>query len=125
MSVTSRFKDSSQRLVSRFGTLRKYKHKTGEVYDVDTQINVESFTEYEIKIYKAEPKEREIKSPNLVGKEVTVMMVASADLSFEPVVGDIIYADTTTTSEMFRVETIIEYWAGDSVSAYKLICSRS
>ena len=53
MSVTSRFKDSSKRLVSRFGTLRKYKRKTGEVYDVDTQMNVESFTEYEIKIYKA------------------------------------------------------------------------
>ena len=125
MSVTSRFKDSSQRLVSRFGTLRKYKHKTGEVYNLDTQKNEVTFSELDIKIYKAEPKEREIKSPNLVGKEVTVMMVASADLSFEPVVGDIIYADTTTTSEMFRVETIIEYWAGDSVSAYKLICSRS
>ena len=125
MSVTSRFKDSSQRLVSRFGTLRKYKRKTGEVYDVDTQMNVESFTEYEIKIYKAEPKEREIKSPNLVNKEVAVMMVAAADLPSAPVVGDIISDKTHNTTEVFRVEVISEYWAGDSVSAYKLICSRS
>ena len=125
MSVTSRFKDSSKRLVSRFGTLRKYKRKTGEVYDVDTQMNVESFTEYEIKIYKAEPKEREIKSPNLVNKEVAVMMVAAADLPSAPVVGDIISDNTPNTTEVFMVEVISEYWAGDSVSAYKLICSRS
>ena len=125
MSVTSRFKDSSKRLVSRFGTLRKYKRKTGEVYDVDTQMNVESFTEHEIKIYKAEPREREIKSPNLVNKEVAVMMVAAADLPSAPVVGDIISDKSPSTTEVFRVEVISEYWAGDSVSAYKLICSRS
>ena len=125
MSVTSRFKDSSKRLVSRFGTLRKYKRKTGEVYDVDTQMNVESFTEYEIKIYKAEPREREIKSPNLVNKEVTVMMVAAADLPSAPVVGDIISDKSPSTTEVFRVEVISEFWAGDSVSVYKLICSRS
>ena len=107
MSVTSRFRDSSKRLVSRFGTLRKYKRKTGEVYDVDTQMNVESFTEYEIKVYKAEPKEREIKSPNLVNKEVAIMMVAASDLPSAPIVGDIISEVSVGTTDIFRVEVIV------------------
>ena len=125
MSITSRFKDSSKRLVDRFGTKRKYKRITGEAHNIDTQIVETTFTEYEIKIYKAEPREREIKSPNLVGKEVAIMMVAASDLPSAPAVGDIISEVSIGTIDIFRVEVISEFWAGDSVSAYKLTCVRS
>lgn len=125
MSITSRFKDSSKRLVDRFGTKRKYKRITGEAYNIDTQKVETTFTEYEIKIYKAEPREREIKYPNLVGKEVAIMMVAASDLPSAPAVGDIISEVSIGTIDIFRVEVISEYWAGDSVSAYKLTCVRS
>ena len=53
------------------------------------------------------------------------MMVAAADLPSAPVVGDIISDKSPSTTEVFRVEVISEFWAGDSVSVYKLICSRS
>ena len=125
MTVTSRFKDSSKRLIDRFGTKRKYKRKTGEVYNIDTQTVETTFTEYEMKIYKAEPREREVKSPNLVDKEVAIMMVAASDLPSAPIVGDIISELSVGTTDVFRVEIISEYWAGDSVSAYKLTCVRS
>ena len=60
MAVTSRFKDSSQRLVSRFGTLRKYKHKTGEVYNLDTQKNEVTFSELDIKFIKQNLKKEKL-----------------------------------------------------------------
>ena len=104
MSVTSRFKDSSKRLIDRFGTKRKYKRKTVEVYNIDTQMVETTFTEYEIKIYKAEPKERERKSPNLVDKEVAIMMVAASDLPSAPIAGDIISELSIGTTDVFRVE---------------------
>ena len=54
MAVTTKFRDSSQRLIARFGTLRKYKHKTGEVYNLDTQKNEVTFSELDIKAFRIE-----------------------------------------------------------------------
>lgn len=125
MTVSSRFRDSSQRLINRFGALRTYTHKTGEVYDFDTQTNVATYAPYPIKIFKTDPKERETKAPNLVNKEVVVMMIAASDIPFKPKLGDQIsesYLDQTNT---FNVEVIKENWAGDCIASWRLICIKS
>ena len=77
---------------------------------------------YNIKIYKAEPKEREIKSPNLVGKEVCVMVIAAADLPVKPKLGDTINGNELDAQTAYRVEAISESWAGETVATWKLFC---
>ena len=125
MTVESRFRRSSQRLVQRYGAVRTYNHITEEVYNVETQM-MQSYTQsYNIKIYKSEPKEREIKSPNLVGKEVCVMVVAAADLPVKPKVGDTINGNELDAKSAYRVEAISESWAGETVAAWKLFCTIS
>ena len=125
MTVDSRFRRSSQRLVQRYGALRTYNHITEEVYNVETQM-MQSYTQsYNIKIYKEEPKEREIKSPNLVGKEVCVMVVAAADLPVKPTLGDTINGNELDAQTAYRVEAISESWAGETVAAWKLFCTIS
>ena len=125
MTVESRFRRSSQRLVQRYGALRTYNHITEEVYNVETQ-TIQSYTQsYNIKIYKADPKEREIKSPNLVGKEVCVMVVAAADLPVKPKVGDTINGNELDAKSSYRVEAISESWAGETVATWKLFCTIS
>ena len=125
MTVESRFRRSSQRLVQRYGALRTYNHTTDEVYNVETQM-MQAYTQsYNIKMYKSEPKEKEIKSPNLVGKEVCVRVVAAADLPIKPKVGDTINGNVLDAKTTYRVEAISESWAGETVAVWKLFCTIS
>ena len=125
MTVESRFRRSSQRLVQRYGAVRTYNHITDEVYNVETQMLESTTQSYTVKVYKAEPKEREIKSPNLVGKEVCVMVVAAADLPVKPKVGDTINGNELDAKTAYRVEAISEAWAGETVAVWKLFCTIS
>ena len=125
MTVESRFRRSSQRLVQRYGALRTYNHTTEEVYNVETQMLESTTQSYTVKVYKAEPKEREIKSPNLVGKEVCVMVVAAADLPIKPKLGDTINGNELDAQTAYRVEAISESWAGETVAVWKLFCTIS
>ena len=122
MTVESRFRRSSQRLVQRYGALRTYNHITDEVYNVETQMLESTTQSYPVKVYKAEPKEREIKSPNLVGKEVCVMVIAAADLPVKPKLGDTINGNELDAQTAYRVEAISESWAGETVATWKLFC---
>ena len=125
MTVESRFRRSSQRLVQRYGALRTYNHITDEVYNVETQMLESTTQSYTVKVYKAEPKEREIKSPNLVGKEVCVMVIAAADLPVKPKLGDTINGNVLDAKTTYRVEAISESWAGETVAVWKLFCTIS
>ena len=125
MTVESRFRRSSQRLVQRYGALRTYNHTTDEVYNVETQMLESTTQSYTVKVYKAEPKEREIKSPNLVGKEVCVMVIAAADLPVKPKLGDTISGNELDAQTAYRVEAISESWAGETVAVWKLFCTIS
>ena len=125
MTVESRFRRSSQRLVQRYGAVRTYNHITDEVYNVETQMLESTTQSYTVKVYKAEPKEREIKSPNLVGKEVCVMVIAAADLPVKPKLGDTINGNELDAQTAYRVEAISESWAGETVAAWKLFCTIS
>ena len=125
MTVESRFRRSSQRLVQRYGALRTYNHITDEVYNVETQMLESTTQSYTVKVYKAEPKEREIKSPNLVGKEVCVMVIAAADLPVKPKLGDTINGNELDAQTAYRVEAISESWAGETVAVWKLFCTIS
>lgn len=124
MTVESRFRRSSQRLVQRYGALRTYT-TVSEVYDTKTQTTATTELSYLVKVYKAEPKEREIKSPNLVGKEVCVMVIAAADLPVKPKVGDTINGNELDAQTAYRVEAISESWAGETVAVWKLFCTIS
>lgn len=125
MTVESRFRRSSQRLVQRYGALRTYNHITDEVYNVETQMMESTAQSYPVKVYKSEPKEREIKSPNLVGKEVCVMVIAAADLPVKPKLGDTINGNELDAKTAYRVEAISESWAGETVAVWKLFCTIS
>lgn len=121
MALTQRFRDSSQRLINRFGCMRTYKHITGQNYNVDTQMMESTVLTYTIKTFKTDPKEREIKSPNLIDQETAVMLVAAADLPIKPKVGDSIVGDN---AETFIVTVVKESWAGDAIASWRLICIR-
>lgn len=126
MTLTKRFQDSSQRLITRFGALRNYTHKTEEVYNPDTQTTEGGVeTTLNIKVFKSQPKERELKSPNLVGRETAAMMIAASDLPFSPTVGDTITETYLNTTHTFTVEVVTANWAGEGVASWRLICTRS
>lgn len=119
--MTSRFQKSSQRLVKHFGTDRTYKKLGTSTYDVDTQTYTSTETTYTIKTYKARATDSEMKSPNLIDKDVAVILVSGADITFKPEQGDVI-SDATSS---LTVVTVKEHWAGDSVALWRLICMQS
>lgn len=125
MALAQRFRDSSERLISRYGTTRTYHKITGKHYDVVTQTMVSSEGLYEIKIFKTEPKDRETKYPNLVNKESAVMMIAAKSIPFKPSVGDLITETYFEETNTFSVEVVKENWSGDSVVSWRLVCSKS
>ena len=125
MTVSSRFRNSSKRLIDRLGRMRVYIHKVDEVYDSVTQTITGGETLYSIKAYKDEPKEREIKSPNLVDKNVAVMLIAAIDLPVYPKIGDMITDQYLGVDEVYEVTVINPVEAGDDVAVWRLVCVKS
>ena len=125
MTVESRFRDSSKRLINRFGKTRVYIRKVGETYDIDTQTTTSGEELYSIKMFKTNPKESEVKSPNLVGKSVVIMMVAASDISFKPKIGDKIKDQYLGVDESYEIVQIKENDAGEQVASWRLVCVMS
>lgn len=122
MSVTTRFGSSVKRNISRFGKLVEYKRVIDGVYDPDTGVTNTSTTTT-IKAFKTQVSASDAKSPNLVGKEVSGFLVSGVDISFVPSTGDeITYINKTETFSL-RVVNVKEYWAGDEVAMYRLLCA--
>ena len=122
MTVESRFRDSSKRLINRFGKTRVYIRKVGETYDIDTQTTTSGEELYSIKMFKTNPKESEVKSPNLVEKSVAIMMVAASDISFKPKIGDKIKDQYLGVDESYEIVQIKENDAGEQVASWRLVC---
>ena len=125
MTVESRFRDSSKRLINRFGKTRVYIRKVSETYDIDTQTTTSGEELHTIKMFKTNPKESEVKSPNLVGKSVAIMMVAASDISFKPKIGDKIKDQYLGVDESYEIVQIKENDAGEQVASWRLVCVMS
>ena len=125
MTVESRFRDSSKRLINRFGKTRVYIRKVGETYDIDTQTTTSGEELHIIKMFKTNPKESDVKSPNLVGKSVAIMMVAASDISFKPKIGDKIKDQYLGVDESYEIIQIRENDAGEQVASWRLVCVMS
>ena len=125
MTVESRFRDSSKRLINRFGKTRVYIRKVGETYDIDTQTTTSGEELHTIKMFKTNPKESDVKSPNLVGKSVAIMMVAASDISFKPKIGDKIKDQYLGVDESYEIIQIRENDAGEQVASWRLVCVMS
>lgn len=124
MGTSKRFLDSSQRLINRFGHTRTYKHITGQQYNVNTQMMETAEISVDIKTFKTDPKERELKYPNLVIQETAVMLVAAADITFIPKVNDKIIEQLGTETNTYTVAVVKENWSGSTVVSWRLVCSR-
>ena len=125
MTVESRFRDSSKRLINRFGKIRVYIRKVGETYNIETQTTTSGEELHTIKMFKTNPKESEVKSPNLVGKSVAIMMVAASDISFKPKIGDKIKDQYLGVDESYEIVQIKENDAGEQVASWRLVCVMS
>ena len=125
MTVESRFRDSSKRLINRFGKTRVYIRKVGETYDINTQTTTSGEELHTIKMFKTNPKESDVKSPNLVGKSVAIMMVAASDISFKPKIGDKIKDQYLGVDESYEIVQIKENDAGEQVASWRLVCVMS
>ena len=125
MTVESRFRDSSKRLINRFGKTRVYIRKVGETYDIDTQTTTSGEELHIIKMFKTNPKESDVKSPNLVGKSVAIMMVAASDIPFKPKIGDKIKDQYLGVDESYEIVQIRENDAGEQVASWRLVCVMS
>lgn len=124
ITFTNRFQDGSKRLVDRAGRQITYKHMGVATYDPDFGV-VQAETVITPKAFKVEANASEIKSPNLVGKDLSVFLVAGKDFTFVPKVGDAITYLNETESHDVRVQMVKEHWAGEEVSLYRLVCSAS
>lgn len=123
MTLESRFRNSSKRLVNRYGRTRIYEHKNGdEDYDVETGTTTGGTTLYSIKVMKVDPREKEIKSPNLVNRKVAAMLVAAIDIPFKPSVGDKIRDQYLGVDDVYEVMDVRSNDAGDEVALWRLIC---
>lgn len=123
-TVESRFRDSSQRLIQRFGKTRVYV-SSSKTYDPRTQTVVTTEVLHTIKMFKTEPKEREIKSPNLVDKTVVVMMIAAKDLPIKPKVNDMIKDQFLGVEEVYQVVQVSVNEAGEDAASWRLVCTKS
>ncbi len=122
MTVESRFRGSSKRLINRFGKTRVYVRKTDEVYNFETQTLVSGEELHTIKMFKTDPKESDSKYPNLVGKVVAVMLIAAGDISFKPKIGDKIKDQYLGVDESYEIVQIKVNDAGEQVASWRLVC---
>ena len=122
MTVESRFRGSSKRLIDRFGKTRVYVRKTDEVYNFETQTLVSGEELHTIKMFKTDPKESDSKYPNLVGKMVAVMLIAAGDISFKPKIGDKIKDQYLGVDESYEIVQIKVNDAGEQVASWRLVC---
>lgn len=122
MTVESRFRGSSKRLIDRFGKTRVYVRKTDEVYNFETQTLVSGEELHTIKMFKTDPKESDSKYPNLVGKVVAVMLIAAGDISFKPKIGDKIKDQYLGVDESYEIVQIKVNDAGEQVASWRLVC---
>lgn len=118
-TVSDRFRNSSERLVNHFGTLRTIK-SVSRVYDEDSQMVTETTTSVDTKMYKTSITYQESKDPNIVGKESCAFLVAAKAITTAPKINDIV----TDALGDYYVKVITPQWAGDGIALWRVACVR-
>lgn len=108
-------------MISRYGKSVTYLKEEDGVYDPALSRVVRSAgTSYPVKAYKTDISYRESQSPNLVGKDSVVFLIAGVGLNFTPEVNDKISDD-----EDYQVMMISKVEVNDVVTLWRLVCIRS
>lgn len=124
MTTTSRFLASSKRLVKHFGTLVNYTQEVAGSYDRETSsTSAATITTTSVKAFRAQASSEDSESPNLIGENLFVYLIAGGDLTFNPQADDKIEVTHLTETTKVTVKTVKAYWAGDRVALWRLVCS--
>lgn len=120
-TTAGRFKSSSQRLVDHFGTDVEYTHVAESEYNIETQTVEDKTVVVSVKAFLTQPKYRESKSPNLVGRTGSVVLIAKESIDFIPKTDDLI----NTKEGVLTVVERVAYNSGDDTSMWRLLCTSS
>ena len=120
--ITNRFATKTKRLVDKAGKQITYRRVTDGVYDINTGTVSNTETSTTCKAFKVKASLSETQSPNMVGKDLSVFLVAGLDLSFVPAANDFIDYSDLTENYTVQVLDVKEHWAGDLVSMWRLVC---
>lgn len=113
--------NSPVRMINRYGKTCTYLKEVDGVYDPATSTVIRSSgTSYSIKAYKTDIAYRESQSPNIVGKDAVVFLVAGVGLEFIPEFNDKISDDAD-----YQVMMISKVEVNDVVALWRLVCVRS
>lgn len=115
------FQRSTTQLIKTHGIPTTYFKQTGSSeYDLDTGKMVDSFDEIKLKAYFKESRNRNLNSPNLIGKEVVLVLIDARSLGVKPEIGDRIN-DVVST---LKVAEINYAMGGGEVVLWRLSCVR-
>lgn len=119
--MTRPIANSPVRMIRRYGKDCTYLKELAGTYDPATStVTRATGTSYVIKAYKTDVAYREGQTPNLVGKDAVVFLVAGADLAFTPELNDKI-----SDSNDYQVMMISKVEVNDVVALWRLVCIRS
>lgn len=112
---------SAKRLIQRFGKDVTYTREAEGVYDPETAtVTRPDGVEAVVRVYKTQVSYRESQSPNLVGKESCVFLLAGSDITFTPQINDKVF-----DGETYEVMILSKVEVNDIVALWRLVCVRS
>lgn len=119
--MRSRIQDVAVRRIDYQGKPVDYIQKTAGTYNVNTgEVSAATVVEHLIKAYKTEASYSEKMSPNIVGKESAVFLVAGKPLTFVPSTGDKI-----DDGKIYEVQMVFTVESQGDVALWRLVCTRS
>lgn len=109
------------RMINRYGKDVLYTRESEGVYNpatssVERPVGITSI----LKAYKTLVSYREAQSPNLIGKDSAVFLIAGLNLGFIPQINDKISDDSN-----YQVLMISEVQVNDITALWRLVCVRS
>lgn len=119
---SNRFKSGAKRLIDKHGKTRVYKSIGSETYNHETQTVETTSTLYTIKMFETEPKYKEVKSPNLVDKKLTVFLISATDLPVRPKVGDLVTDIFLGVDESVEVVEVSKYEGFGEACMWRVLC---
>ena len=121
--ITNRFATQSKRLVDKAGKAITYRRVVDGEYDPEEGEVVNTETSTQCKAFKVQANNSEIMSPSMIGKDISVFLIAGLDLNFVPKANDFIDYSNLTETFTVQVLQVKEHWAGDKVSLWRLVCA--
>ena len=73
-------------------------------------------------MFETEPKYKEVKSPNLVGKKLTVFLISTTDLTVRPKVGDLVTDIFLGVDESVEVVEVSKYEGFGEACMWRVLC---